>query len=230
MTVTFSGLTSLGSAWAAQATGDVSAWQTEGEQVASAAENEIQNDASAAQGLVGQVVSAEVGLASQLASAGDATAKKLDAAAVAAIDGWSGDAKTDAQNDINAAVPVIQQLDQDALTCEEGCVSAGLTDANDQWSQWLARSRRTTAMRLSAGTRWRAIWTRPSTPWTSRADGHGRPGAAGLQPGGGPARRTDVVRQQHPVADEHHGPDRPSERQPGEQHRPAAEWNHAVAR
>ncbi len=137
MTVTFSGLTSLGSAWAAQATGDVSAWQTEGEQVASAAENEIQNDASAAQGLVGQVVSAEVGLVSQLASAGDATAKKLDAAAVAAIDGWSGDAKTDAQNDINAAVPVIQQLDQDALTCEEGCVSAGLTDANDQWSQWL---------------------------------------------------------------------------------------------
>ena len=32
---------------------------------------------------------------------------------------------------------MIQQLDQDALTCEEGCVSAGLTDANDQWSQWL---------------------------------------------------------------------------------------------
>ena len=29
------------------------------------------------------------------------------------------------------------RLDEDALDCEEGCISAGLTDADTQWSQWL---------------------------------------------------------------------------------------------
>ena len=130
--------TTLGSDWAAQATGDVSAWKTDGQQLATAAQNQIQADASAVQGLVDQVVSAEVGLVSQVASAVDSTAKQIEAAAVAAVDGWSGDAKTDALSDINAAVPVCQQLDQDDLNCEEGCISAGLTDADDQWSQWLA--------------------------------------------------------------------------------------------
>ena len=129
--------TTLGSDWAAQAMGDVSAWKTDGQQLATAAQNQIQADASAVQGLVDQVVSAEVGLVSQVASAVDSTAKQIEAAAVAAVDGWSVDAKTDALSDINAAVPVCRQLDQDALNCEEGCISAGLTEADNQWSQWL---------------------------------------------------------------------------------------------
>ena len=112
-------------------------WKTDGQQLATAAQNQIQADASAVQGLVDQVVSAEVGLVSQVASAVDSTAKQIEAAAVAAVDGWSVDAKTDALFDINAAVPVCRQLDQDALNCEEGCISAGLTEADNQWSQWL---------------------------------------------------------------------------------------------
>ena len=73
---------------------------------------------------------------SQLASAADSTAKQLEAAAVTAVDGWVGDAETDALADDNAAVPVCQ-TPPGRRQLRRRVHLGRSTQANSEWSQWL---------------------------------------------------------------------------------------------